>query len=296
MKIQRPGNTESTLIYSHFLRSKYPELYNRNTEYNFIGWLYKACGFYDKSIDINNKPKIIESLNYNRWLKDYNKALCHCDHIEFLFGNPSFSDSPPNTFYDYISQFNSSSMSINCKILYNNTDTDWSGYWAFENQTENKYYGVFHRHYNILQDKKVLVISPFADLIKYQYNNAVYEIFENFPKFDLQCYAMPYTFLNDGPHNNFFETLDTICADIEQVDFDIALLSCGTYGTLLIEHISSIMKKDAIYFGRGCNPMFGIDPSRHSKKPHPLWITEIPQYLVYEHHEQIEDGVYWKSV
>ena len=294
MKIQRPGHTETQLLYSHFVKNTHPLLYDQSKEYTFIEWLYTTSGFYDKSVSLNNKDEIIDSDCYNLWIERYNQALHNCDHIECCVGNPTFNDPPPMYLDQYLLQFKSKSLTINQQYI-TKSDIPWNQYWCREGMgSNNKYNGVFFMHYDMLKNKKILVLSPFVELVDYQHKNNVHKIFNNFPEFDLLTFKTPYTFLNSGPHNNFFETLEFIYEQISQLDFDIALLSCGTYAALLIDKITTILRKSAIYMGRGGNYMFGIDPQRDgASRPH--WITEIPESMIPNNFRKIEDGVYWKK-
>lgn len=292
MKIQRPGHSESNILYSNFLKKKYPIKYSKNIEHTFIKWIYKTSGFYDKTIDPENFLQVSESYCYNRLIEEYEQSLYGCDHIECCYGNPSFDDDPPELLKEYIMQFQAKSTAINFNYIYNYSNYNFTRYWCSEYRKDNNYYGVFHEHYNLLANKTVLVVGAFSELIQYQYKNNVKNIFINFPKFDLIIYTTPYTFMNTGPDANFFETLDKLWLDIYELKFDVALLSCGVYAALLIDKICRIKQKDGIYMGRGCNYMFGIDPHRN-KKEYPLWITEIPQSMRYERADQIENSIYW---
>jgi hypothetical protein len=294
MKIQRPGHTETQLLYSNFLKKHHSILYNKHIEHFFIKWLYTTSGFYDKSVSLNDIETIINSDCYNTWIQQYDNALYNCDHIECCIGNPTFDDLPPEHLEEYLLKFKSKSLTIN-KHYITKSNTLWNQYWCLEGKdANNNYKGVFSQHYNLLVDKNVLVISPFSELVEYQHKNNVNKLFHGFPKFNLITFTTPYTFLNTGPHNNFFETLNFIYDQISLLNFDIVLLSCGTYAALLIEKINTLLNKDAIYMGRGCNYMFGIDPQRDITQ-FPDWIINIPDRMIPYDFNKIEDGIYWKK-
>ena len=59
-------------------------------------------------------------------------------------------------------------------------------------------------------------------------------------------------------HKNWEETFSIMCKDIEQLDFDIALLGCGGYGLPLCNFIKEKLHKSAIYIGGGLQLMFGV--------------------------------------
>jgi hypothetical protein len=150
-----------------------------------------------------------------------------------------------------------------------------------------------------MRDKKVLVISSFAGLIKQQYEcGNVYKIYDNFPNITgIEVFQFPYCFFNNGPHNNYFETLDAVYEEIKKIDFDIALLGCGAYGHMLCNLIDGELKKDAVYVGGNIQTMFGILNNRekiHTKyETNEYWITEIPEEYRPPNYNMIENGCYW---
>lgn len=291
MKIQRPGNTESNLLFQNFLKNNYPEKYNSNIEHCFIRWLYTSCGVYDNTVSLNDIPQIVDSNCYKRWILDYEKALKNSFHIECCIGNPTFNDDPPELLETYLRTLNSNSLNVNHHIVIHNGGTQFSGY-CWDYRLDNEYRAVFSNHYDLLTNKTVLVISAFSELIQYQHKHNLHKIFKNFPKFDLITYTTPYTFMNSGPDSNFFETLEHLWSDIQKLNFDIALLSCGNYAAMLADKISTLKNKDAVYMGSGCNRMFGIDPNLDPVK-YPNWITTIPSKYIPECYKQIENGSYW---
>lgn len=302
IKVQRPGNTEANLLFSHYLKTKHPDKYYPKTENDFITWLYRTTGFYDKSIGEYNRNKnetIIQSECYNKWLIGYNQSIKGSYHVSFHLDDCGAGPKVyKEIFNEYVLSLETSSAivvinRISKNILFNhNNNIFGDGWWKNEGWNKEQYNGVFHKQYQILENKKVLVVSSFSELIKHQHKNSTKSIFSNFPEFELITYQMPHTFLNEGPHNNFFETLNIVFDEIAQINFDIALLSCGTYAAFLIDKITSSLNKDAIYMGRGCNYMFGIDPNRDPEK-YPLWITEIPEHIKYAQSKEIENGIYW---
>jgi len=45
------------------------------------------------------------------------------------------------------------------------------------------------------------------------------------------------------PHSNFFETVEYYKEEINKIDFDIALLACGSYAHFIGEYVKTIGKK-----------------------------------------------------
>jgi hypothetical protein len=267
MKFQRPGYTETTLIFIDYLRENGINSEKLiNSEKNFINWIYSVCGFYDKEVsgsyfDIDTE-KVIGSQNYKKFLNEYRKALKESDRLCTLIHEFYVEKEKIPEFQSY----------LNPKILWK----DWYDCKPW---------------YDILENKKVLLVSSFADLMEKQYKcGNMHKIDVNFPKMSLITYKTPYTFFNDGPYNNFFETLDVIKKDISSIDFDVAIIACGPYAVLLADHCHN-MGKIGISIGSGMHTMFGIDPN---KTDDPLWVSEIPDEYKPNGYEKIEGGRYWK--
>ena len=89
--------------------------------------------------------------------------------------------------------------------------------------------------------KKVLIISPFIESFKKQLNKKYkvfdddFEIFKNNQQFVFyKCYN---TIAGNHIHKNWIETLNKMITDINKLEFDIALVSCGGYGNLICDYI-----------------------------------------------------------
>ena len=121
------------------------------------------------------------------------------------------------------------------------------------------------------QHKKVLIISPFSESIKYQYKRKDV-ILKNYvyPDFELITYDTPVTYNNEKDSlshietNNWLEQCEKMENDIMKLDFDIALLSCASYAMYLGNVISKKMNKKAIYIGGVLNVFFNIYGKRYS--------------------------------
>ena len=127
----------------------------------------------------------------------------------------------------------------------------------------------------ILKGKKVLVIHPFEDSIKSQYNkrHLLFEDSNILPDFDLITYkAVQSVGGNKVPYKDWFEALQKMEDDISEIDFDIALLGCGAYGLPLGAHIKRLGKK-AVHIGGGLQLMFGILGKR--------WVEQYDNILEY---------------
>lgn len=164
-----------------------------------------------------------------------------------------------------------------------------------------------------LKGKKVLVIHPFAELIKEQYYNKRTLLFKNndiLPEFHLKTIKAIQSLGGDcSLYSTWFKALDSMKKQIDQCDFDICLLGCGAYGLPLASHIKSIGKK-AIHIGGSLQLLFGIIGKRWENPQYAIKAKAIcPQLdypsLVNEHwvrpginnkprnSQSVENGCYW---
>lgn len=155
-----------------------------------------------------------------------------------------------------------------------------------------------------LAGKKVLVIHPFEDSIRHQYQNND-KIFANkkvLPDFELITLKAVQTAgtQTDERFSDWFEALAYMCRECEKLDFDIALIGCGAYGFPLAAHIKK-MGRQAIHFGGSLQILFGIKGDRWDRfSPDVVALyndywdypldTEVPSG-----HDGIEGGTYWKK-
>lgn len=151
-----------------------------------------------------------------------------------------------------------------------------------------------------LADKNILVISPFVDSIKNQYQQRE-KLWNNkniLPKFNLITFQSIQSIGNSGPHEKWINSLNYMKNEISNINFDIALLGCGAYGTPLVSHISNNLRKTAIYIGGGLQILFGIKGKRWdshneiSQMYNEYWTrpsaSETPSS-----YNSVENGCYW---
>ena len=115
-----------------------------------------------------------------------------------------------------------------------------------------------------LKGKKVLVVHPFAETIKYQYSKRelLFEDTRILPEFDLQCFKAVQSIAGEKvPYKDWFEALHYMETEISKIDFDICILGCGAYGLPLAAFIKRMGKK-AIHLGGGTQLLFGIKGKR----------------------------------
>ena len=100
---------------------------------------------------------------------------------------------------------------------------------------------------------------------------------------------------NDERFISFSDALEFMKEQIKNIDFDIALVGAGAYGSPLCEFICSIGKQ-AIQTGGATQTMFGIIGKRWENRKHvskyinEYWIRPSAKPAGFEH---VENGCYW---
>ena len=166
----------------------------------------------------------------------------------------------------------------------------------------------------ILKGKKVLVVHPFVDTIKSQYQKREL-LFSNpdvLPEFELKTLKAVQTIAGTkSEFASWFDALKFMETEIDKIEFDIAIIGCGAYGLPLAAHVKKIGKQ-AVHMGGGTQLLFGILAKRWTEqyagflhyRPnidisldyHPLF----NEYWVYSSQnekpkgsEKVEGGCYW---
>ena len=288
VKIVRLGMTESGLLFLNWvyksvkLNQEQRQMIMKHIM-NLTNWLYTTSGYYDKSVkgDKFNFDQSSLNVNYYNFIGHLETAVKNCTETRFYF-----HDGMIMNLYNQLKEPFKKHHQISNLVLMNNTKSIANVAPTFDK----------------MRNKKVLVISSFTDLVKQQYESGnVFKLGIDFPQItSLDGVTTPYCFLNDGPHNNYFETLDHMFNEIKIKDFDIAILGCGSYGHMLTHKIHSELNKDAIYIGGPVTNLFGILSSRELKhgmgkdvKLNEYWITSIPESFRPKNYKNIEDGCYW---
>lgn len=154
----------------------------------------------------------------------------------------------------------------------------------------------------VLAGQRILVIHPFAELIAAQYRTKRTLLFSNpqtLPQFELKTIkAVQSIAYAETQFQNWFEALEHMKNQIDDIEFDIAIIGCGAYGMPLAAHVKRIGKK-AVHLGGQTQLLFGIKGKR--------WETghdEIKRlfnaYWVYpderdrpKNYKCVEGGAYW---
>jgi hypothetical protein len=154
---------------------------------------------------------------------------------------------------------------------------------------------------NALRGKRVLVVHPFEETIRLQYDKRSL-IFPDSLLPDFQLLTLKAVQSHGDSSTRFtdwFEALDWMKNEIEKIDFDICILGCGAYGFPLAAHIKRMGKK-AIHLGGVTQLLFGIKGKRWEDYlfyPYPNlfnehWVRpddkEKPKNA-----QMVEGGCYW---
>lgn len=153
-----------------------------------------------------------------------------------------------------------------------------------------------------LANKKVLVVHPFAETIRMQYQEKRNLIFENsltLPQFKSLCVVKAVQSIAGNPvgFDSWFDALEYMKAEIDKCDYDIALLGCGAYGMPLAAHVKRTGKK-AVHMGGVLQFLFGIKGKRYVD--HPRTAKFINDSFVFPDEKDrpakanvVEGGCYW---
>lgn len=117
-----------------------------------------------------------------------------------------------------------------------------------------------------LQDKRVVVVHPFSELIESQFTSSREFLFSNpdvLPSFSLRTVKAIQT-LGGGEHSGFsswFDALEWMEQEVDKEDYDFCIIGCGAYGFPLAAHVKRKGKK-AIHLGGATQLLFGIKGNR----------------------------------
>ena len=154
-----------------------------------------------------------------------------------------------------------------------------------------------------LKDKKVLVIHPFAESIKKQYEKRTLLFSDSnvLPEFkELRVIKAVQSVAGNKPEefDTWFDALYSMEKQIDTVDFDVAIIGCGAYGMALAAYVKRLGKV-AIHLAGWTQMLFGIYGNR--------WVNDQPEFAKYinEHWirpsdserpkdlNKVEQGCYW---
>ena len=152
-----------------------------------------------------------------------------------------------------------------------------------------------------LKNKKVLIISPFAETIKQQYKNKdkIWKDKRLLPDFELLCIKHDHSPGIDKPskYDSWKEMVENIKNQMSNIDYDIVLTGTGASSLPLIAHAKR-SNKMGIHLGGPLQLLFGIKGGRWDQGPigkyfyNEYWVRpskdETPEKF-----KNIESGCYW---
>ena len=151
-----------------------------------------------------------------------------------------------------------------------------------------------------LEGRTVLVVHPFENSIRSQYAKRK-DLFSNpqmLPDFNLKTLKAVQSIGGKSPgFATWFDALDSMCAQIQETEFDIALIGAGAYGMPLAAFVKRLGRK-AVHLGGASQLCFGIKGKRWDDRPfyqklyNPHWTRPLREETP-ANHQTVEDGCYW---
>lgn len=151
-----------------------------------------------------------------------------------------------------------------------------------------------------LEGRKVLVVHPYETSIRNQYarRSSLFNDARILPDFELKTLKAVQSIAgNPVGFSTWFEALDWMKGQMEQIDFDIAIIGAGFYGFPLTAHVKRMGKK-GIHLAGATQLLFGIRGKRwdgwsfYRQLINENWVRpsseETPQDF-----QKVEDGCYW---
>lgn len=170
----------------------------------------------------------------------------------------------------------------------------------FANLGDLEPYDYAHPWSKSLEGKKVLVVHPFAESIQKQYSrrDLLWENPDVLPSFDLKTLKAVLSLAGEEvPYQDWFEALDSMKQQMDETDYDIAIIGCGAYGFHLAAHAKRSGKK-AVHLGGATQILFGIKGKRWEDIPavsrffNEYWIRPFSEETP-NNRERVEGGCYW---
>lgn len=154
----------------------------------------------------------------------------------------------------------------------------------------------------VLEDKRIVVVHPFADTITLQYENNRDNLFRNpsvLPKFKSLRVVKAVQSLGGDNHGfkDWFEALQYMENEIDKNDYDICLIGCGAYGFPLAAHVKR-QGKQAVHLGGALQLLFGIrgkrweDMADYNTLMNEGWVRPLNEESPLCKNK-VENGCYW---
>ena len=152
----------------------------------------------------------------------------------------------------------------------------------------------------VLRDRIVLVVHPFADQIRSQFERRalLFPGRDVLPPFDLR--TVPAVVSNAGArpkYADWFSALDAMTEAIAREKFDVAIIGAGAYGFPLAAAVKR-MGRQAVHLGGAAQILFGIRGKRWDEMPlfqrlfNDTWVYPVSESRP-PRWRDVEDGCYW---
>jgi len=152
-----------------------------------------------------------------------------------------------------------------------------------------------------LRGRRVLVVHPFAESIREQYESNREKLFDNpdlLPPFDLTVLKAVQSVAGEvTEYGTWFDALDSMREAMDAIAYDVCIVGAGGYGLPLAAHAKK-SGKVGIHMGGATQVLFGIKGRRWdemdavSKLYKDSWVrpkaSEVPRDWL-----AVEDGCYW---
>lgn len=152
-----------------------------------------------------------------------------------------------------------------------------------------------------LKGKKILVVHPFIESIKQQYiiHDKLFNNKEILPDFELITLKAVQTIAGerDERFSTWFDALGYMEKQMDNIDYDIAIIGCGAYGMPLALHAKDMGKK-AVHMGGATQILFGVSGRRWDQNPNiskfynEFWIRPNQNEMVLGQ-SKVENACYW---
>ncbi len=154
-----------------------------------------------------------------------------------------------------------------------------------------------------LGEKKVLVVHPFAESIRSQYESKRETLFDDpdvLPLFELKTLQAVQSIAGARvDFSTWFDAYHHMCRQMAQIDFDICIIGAGAYGLPLAAYAKELGKQ-AIHLGGVTQILFGIKGKRWeteyadstAKLFNQQWVRPLPGETP-AHNERVDRGCYW---
>lgn len=152
-----------------------------------------------------------------------------------------------------------------------------------------------------LEGKRILVVHPFTETIRRQYERreALFPGRDVLPRFGALYLVQAVQSIagNPVPYRTWFDALEAMKREMDRYDYDVALIGCGAYGFHLAAHAKR-RGRVGLHMASMVQLLFGIKGARWDDYPeynryyNDAWVRpsadERPEGL-----ETIEGGCYW---